>query len=267
MKFKDQLNRNLHLDTYPKRIVSLVPSQTELLVDLGLEKNIVGITKFCVHPSHLKAEKTIIGGTKKVNYKRIAALNPDLIICNKEENTKEIVNELEKKFSVYVSDIVTIKDNFNLISDIGKIFNCESSANQLISTLTSELIIFNQFIKQYPSKRVAYFIWAKPWMVAGSNNYINNILTLNNFVNIFENAPNKYLDVYIEYLTDLNLQLKPELILLSSEPYPFKETHVEELKKYIDCKIIFVDGEMFSWYGSRLLKALDYFKKLHTYLK
>ena len=267
MKFKDQLNRDLHLDSFPQRIVSLVPSQTELLVDLGLEENIIGITKFCVHPTHLKKSKTIVGGTKKVNYKKIIALNPDIIICNKEENTEEIVSELEKKFSVYVSDVVTIEDAFNMLLDFGKIFNNKPIVNQLINNSQSKLNTFNDFMKQQSSKRVAYFIWTKPWMVAGGNNYINTILKLNKFENIFENAPDRYLEVYIEYLTDLNPELKPELILLPSEPFSFKEEHVEKLKKYIDCQFVFVDGEMFSWYGSRLLKALDYFKELHLNLK
>ncbi len=267
MKFKDQLNRDLHLDDYPQRIISLVPSQTELLVDLGLEKNIVGITKFCVHPTHLKESKTIIGGTKKVNYKKIEGLEPDIIICNKEENTQEIISILEKKFSVYVSDVVTMEDTFSMFLDFGKIFNIEPKVDQLINNIQSKLNDFNNFMKEQTPKRVAYFIWTKPWMVAGGNNYINTILKLNKFENIFETAPDRYLEVYIEYLTDLNPTLKPEIILLPSEPFSFNEEHVEKLKKYIDCQFIFVDGEMFSWYGSRLLNALDYFKELQINLK
>ena len=266
MIFKDQLNRNLLLEKLPQRIVSLVPSQTELLVNLGLEENIVGITKFCVHPAHLKAEKTIVGGTKKVNYKRIIALNPDIIICNKEENTQEIVNELEKRFSIYVSDVISVNDAFDLISDIGIIFNCKPKATELTNAIRAKLKDFTNFIKQHPSKRVAYFIWAKPWMAAGGNNYINDILKLNKFENIFESAPDRYLEVYIEYLAGLSPDLKPQLILLPSEPYPFKEEHADQLKKYIDCQFMFVDGEMFSWYGSRFIKALDYFKELHKSL-
>ncbi|MCF6347173.1 MAG: helical backbone metal receptor [Flavobacteriaceae bacterium] len=266
MKFKDQLNRNLYLDNNPQRIVSLVPSQTELLVDLGLEENIVGITKYCVHPTHLKGSKTIVGGTKKVNYKKIAALNPDIIICNKEENTEEIVSELEKHFSVYVSDIITFNDTFNMIADFGDIFNSKPIALQLINSIQSKLDDFNSFIEQYSPKKVAYFIWPKPWMVAGGKNYINETLKLNKFENIFENAPDRYLEVYIEYLVSLNFDLKPELIILPSEPFHFKKEHVEKLKKFIDCQFIFVDGEMFSWYGSRLLKALDYFKNLHKHI-
>src|SRR5690554_2995659 len=96
MEFIDQLNRVVKLSKTPTRIVSLVPSQTELLVDLGLRDNIVGVTKFCVHPNKLRKEKTIVGGTKNVHFEKVTALNPDIVICNKEENTEEIVIELEK---------------------------------------------------------------------------------------------------------------------------------------------------------------------------
>ena len=266
MKFKDQLNRDLYLDNYPNRIISLVPSQTELLIDLGLEKNIIGITKFCVHPPQLKKSKTIIGGTKKVNHKKIASLEPDIIICNKEENTEEIVNELEKHYSVYVSNIISVDDLYDMIIDFGKLCNVERQAKSLISKCKKATTDFLKFIATQPTRKVAYFIWSKPWMVAGGNNYINEMLKLNKFENIFKNSPDRYLEVYIEYLADLNPELKPELILLPSEPFPFEKEHVEQLKKYIDCQFIFVDGEMFSWYGSRLLKALDYFKKLHKNL-
>ncbi len=264
MKFIDQLHRDLYLDTHPKRIVSLVPSQTELLVGLGLEDAIVGITKFCVHPAHLKTSKAIVGGTKKINYRRITALKPDIIICNKEENTKEIVEELAKKYSVYVSDIVTLEDAFSLFLDMGKIFDKKAAAQQLVKDIQVKLNNFTKFIEQSPLKRVAYFIWAKPWMAAGGNNYINTILKLNKFDNIFKNSPDRYLEVYIEYLTGLSPELQPEIIMLPSEPFTFEEKHVEELKKYINCQFMFVDGEMFSWYGSRLLTALDYFKELQN---
>ena len=267
MKIIDQLNRTLIFETNPVRVISLVPSQTELLIDLGLKNNIVGITKFCKRDKLKITRRNILGGTKKINYDKVKHLNPDIIICNKEENTKEIVNELGKEYFVYVSDIITIEDSFQLIFDIGKIFNANSNAKQLVNNIQSKLNSFNSFIAQQPLKKVAYFIWPKPWMAVAGNNYINTILKLNKFENIFENAPARYLEIYIEYLADLSPELKPEFILLPSEPYPFEKDHIKELQKYIDCKFIFVDGEMFSWYGSTLLKALDYFRELIKDLK
>ena len=123
MQLTDQLGIQHTFDTQLIRIVSLVPSQTELLYDLGLEDNIVGITKFCVHPVHFKATKTIVGGTKNVKFDKIKALQPDIIICNKEENTKEIVEELSAICPVWVTDIYTIEDNLQMISDFGQLFN------------------------------------------------------------------------------------------------------------------------------------------------
>jgi len=266
LKYKDQLNNELFLADYPKRIISLVPSQTELLVELGLEENIVGITKFCIHPKRLKSEKTIIGGTKNVNYKKIANLSPDLIIGNKEENTEEIIKKLEDIAPVYVTDIITIKDSLQFIFDIGIICHKISESKNLINKIEKGLHEFTGFIKKRPLRKVAYFIWKKPWMVAGSKNYINEILSLNNFENIFGNAPQRYPDVYVEYFTDLNPEMKPDLILLPTEPYPFNNKDIVDLKRHIDCEIRLVDGEMFSWHGSRILKALDYFKKLHLSL-
>ncbi len=259
MKIKDQLYNTLIFDTYPKRIISLVPSQTELLVDLGLEEQILGITKFCVHPKHLKSKKTIVGGTKQVNYQKIEALQPDIIICNKEENTKEIVETLQKLAPTYVSDIYTISDVERLFEDFGLLFNKEFEANKLIEELQFNLSNFKNFSKDKPQKKVAYFIWANPWMVAGGNNFINEMLSLNNYQNVFQNTP-RYPEIELHKLSELDV----DLILLSSEPYPFKKKHAAILHQYTNADIEFVDGEFFSWYGSRLLKSFDYFKTLHS---
>ncbi len=258
MEIKDQLNNILVFDKSPQRIISLVPSQTELLVDLNLENHIVGITKFCIHPSRIKNHKTIVGGTKKVNYQKIKGLQPDVIICNKEENTKEIVVNLQKIAPVYVSDIYTISDVIQLFLDFGVLFNKETVAQKLVDELQNKLTNFTTFIKEQSVKKAAYFIWSKPWMVSGGNNFINELLKLNKFENIFENQ-----DRYPEVDLNTIAALKPDLILLSSEPYPFKKEHKEQLEKFTNAKIIFVDGEFFSWYGSRLLQSFDYFKILH----
>ena len=126
----DQLGILHTFEKVPKRIVSLVPSQTELLYDLGLEESIVGITKFCVHPYHFKSTKKIIGGTKKVHFEKIRLLQPDIIIANKEENTKEIVEELSKICPVWVTDIITLEDNLKMISDFGILFNKRTEAQK-----------------------------------------------------------------------------------------------------------------------------------------
>ncbi|MBN8567334.1 MAG: ABC transporter substrate-binding protein [Flavobacteriales bacterium] len=261
--FVDQIGVEHTFKTTPKRIISLVPSQTELLYDLGLEEEIVGITKFCVHPKHLKATKQIVGGTKQVKFDKIKALQPDIIIANKEENTKEIVEELSKICPVWVTNIVTIDDNLQMIADFGKLFNKRTEAQKWKDKISFAYHDFQQFIKDKPFQKVAYFIWANPYMVAGKNTFINEILTLNRFQNIYEEK-GRYPEIELEKIRQ---EGDPEIVFLSSEPFPFKDEHAFEIGRNTHhAKTIFVDGEMFSWYGSRLLKAFDYFKQLHQKL-
>jgi iron complex transport system substrate-binding protein len=133
--FTDQIGNTITLTAAPMRIVSLVPSQTELLFDLGLEDRLVGITKFCVHPYHLKSTKKIIGGTKKVHMEKIRLLQPDIIIANKEENTEEIVESLKEIAPVWTSNIITIQNSLNMIVEFGKIFSVRTKAQQWIDKI------------------------------------------------------------------------------------------------------------------------------------
>lgn len=256
---RDQLNRLIHLNGIPKRIVSLVPSQTELLFDLGLEASIVGITKFCVHPAHFKKEKTIVGGTKDVHYDKIKTLRPDIILCNKEENTLEMIEELEKIAPVHISDIFSIQDCLELIDMYGMLFSKELIGHQISTEIKAKLDEFKNFIHSYPVLKTAYFIWKRPWMVAAKDTFIDNILQLNKFENYFEP-----LKRYPEVELLENKKESADLVLLSSEPFPFKDEHKKAMKKFFPHSLILiVDGEPFSWYGTRLLAAFDYFKSLH----
>jgi len=258
--FTDQFGTLHFFENSPQRIVSLVPSQTELLYDLGLEDRIVGITKFCVHPYHFKSIKKIVGGTKKVNYDKIRQLEPDIIICNKEENTKEIVEELRNICPVWVTDIFTLEDNFQMISDFGQLFDRRTEARKWNDKLAFALSDFKNFINDIPAKKVAYFIWKNPYMVAGSGTFIDELLQLNHFQNQYS-SQERYPEIDLDTI-DADGSL--DLILLSSEPFPFKaEDGLEIVSATQNAKAILVDGEMFSWYGSRLLKAFDYFKYLH----
>ncbi|MDG3584192.1 ABC transporter substrate-binding protein [Galbibacter pacificus] len=258
----DQTGRHINIPETSARIVSLVPSQTELLCDLGLETQLVGVTKFCVHPSSIKDKKQIVGGTKNIKLDVIRSLQPDIVLCNKEENTKEIVQSLEQFTTVHVSDIFTFEDALSLINQYGVLFKVEDKASVLIRDLEEKKADFELFIQNKPLRNVAYFIWKKPWMVAGGNTFINHLLKLNNFKNVFA--------AYARYPEIELAQLKSKgtaYILLSSEPYPFKEKHMAEIQKQIPKgKVILVDGEYFSWYGSRLQKAFSYFKELHEKL-
>ncbi len=259
MFFKDQLHREIKITEIPKRIISLVPSLTELLVDLGLEDNLVGITKFCVYPKHLRKTKTIVGGTKQIHINKIKALQPDFILVNKEENTKAIVTEVSQIATTYVSDIYTIKDTVALIKELGVILDCKQQALLLQQQISEQQELFLNFMKHKATKKVVYFIWANPFMVVGKNNFIDEMLTLNKFKNVYA-SKERYPEITLENLKETNY------IFLSSEPFPFKEKHKKLFVNYTNAKIILVDGEPFSWYGSRLVKAFTYFKKLHTNL-
>ncbi|MDO9261476.1 MAG: helical backbone metal receptor [Flavobacteriaceae bacterium] len=261
--YTDQLQREIGIQSKPQRIISLVPSLTELLFDLGLEKQIVGITQFCVHPYHLKSTKTIVGGTKKVDVEIIKQLNPDFILCAKEENTPEMVDELEKIAPVFVADINSINDSLGLIELLGKILYCQTATENLLQKIDFQLQIFKNFTKYLPKKKVAYFIWGNPWMVAGGNCYINDLLKLNNFINVYEDK-GRYPEIIIEHIRkDGN----PKIVFLPTEPCPFNDEHAFEIGRHSNhAKTVFVDGQMFSWYGSRLLKAIPYFKKMHELL-
>jgi ABC-type Fe3+-hydroxamate transport system substrate-binding protein len=254
MGVSDQLNRTLHFSNPPKRIVSLVPSQTELLVDLGLRDQLVGVTKFCVHPTSLRKETSVVGGTKEIHLEKIKALCPDIIICNKEENTKEIVEACSSIAPVWVSDIYTIEDSLEMITMLGEIFNVSEKASEIVTSISSEKKKFLEFVQNKPVKKVAYLIWNNPYMAAGTNTFIHTLLQLNRFENIISEP--RYPEISMDLLK------KADLILLSSEPFPFKDSHAKVLQEALQKPVIVVDGEYFSWYGSRLRKAFAYFNTL-----
>ncbi len=252
--YKDQLGNTVTLSAVPQRIISLVPSQTELLVDLGLEDSLVGITKFCEYPARLKKQKAVVGGTKQVNLEKVKALNPDLIICNKEENTKTMVLALEAIAPVWVSDIYTLNDSLNMIESLGSVLGVSSEAVAMSKAINTKYLDFKANTNPKGLK-TGYLIWKDPYMVAGANTFINAIIQDIGLENAFTTSTSRYPEVQIEDLKQL------DLILLSSEPYPFKTKHLNQLATHTRAKIMLVDGSYFSWYGSRLLKAFSYFKR------
>lgn len=252
--FTDQLNRTIAINYPPKRIISLVPSQTELLFDLGLDKELIGLTKFCIHPIGKFAERIKVGGTKKLNMEVIRNLEPDLIIGNKEENEQIQMEVLMKEFPVWMSDICTLEDAMTTIGQIGELVDKEPEAAYLNYLINAGFNDLQSLALQHGiNKSVAYLIWKAPYMLAGRNTFIHDILTLNGLQNVIRQ--NRYPEVNLEELA----ALKPDLIFLSSEPYPFKEKHLNEISRAIPgARVMLVDGEMFSWYGSRLVKAVQY---------
>ncbi|MEZ5007454.1 MAG: helical backbone metal receptor [Chitinophagales bacterium] len=255
----DQLGFSFTLNQPPKSIVSLVPSITITLFDLGVAKSIIGRTKFCIHPKSTVKSISIIGGTKNLDIEKILSLQPDLILANKEENEKAQIEALKQHCNVYVSDVKDLYTNNEMIEQIGWLTNTYDRANQIINQINEVFKSITPFSKQ----KVAYFIWRQPYMVAGNNTFINHLLKRLNLVNVFENFEGRYPIINIDQLK----QVSPDFIFLSSEPYPFKSKHIEELKSIVpNAKIVLVDGELFSWFGSKMIKTPSYIKTLYTML-
>jgi ABC-type Fe3+-hydroxamate transport system substrate-binding protein len=248
---RDMLGRMVDVPDRPMRIISLVPSQTELLADLGLENDVVGITKFCVHPERWFRSKTRIGGTKTVHIDKVAALKPDLIIANKEENVKEQIDALEAIAPVWVSDIKTLADALRMIREVSML--CRKEAEGAVSAERIS-ISFAALAADGGNRTTAYCIWRNPWMWAGGDTFIHDVLDKCGLKNVLAEVP-RYPEVSLTALAGYN----PEVVLLSSEPYPFKDVHIAEVKALLPhAEVILVDGEMFSWYGSRLMQAPEY---------
>ena len=253
--YKDQLGRSVEVKQTPQRMISVVPSQTELLSDLGLDEEVIGITKFCVHPEKWFRTKTRIGGTKQLHLDRIRELQPDFILANKEENVKEQIEELAKEFPVWISDVNNLQDALGMMTSIGKIMDRQSEAETLTTKIQAG---FSQLPAPGYKPQACYLIWKDPYMTIGGDTFIHQMLNHCGLENCFADRT-RYPELPIEALKTAGCQL----LLLSSEPYPFKQKHVEELQTLLpQTKILLVDSEMFSWYGSRLVKAPAYFRQL-----
>lgn len=259
----DQLGNTVTFNYPPKRIISIVPSQTELLFDLGLDDEVIGITKFCIHPIEKFASKTKIGGTKKLLIEKIRDLKPDLIIGNKEENTQSEVELLMQEFPVWMSDINNLEEAMLTITQIGELVDRAPEAaylNHLINAGFKDLQTLA--IEKNINQTVAYLIWKDPYMFAGKNTFIDDILRKIGLNNVIQQS--RYPEIELSKLQNANCQL----VFLSSEPYPFKQKHIEEIELILpNAKVMLVDGEMFSWYGSRLVKAVNYLFHLQDQLR
>ncbi|WP_026769823.1 helical backbone metal receptor [Asinibacterium sp. OR53] len=257
ISFCDQIGRSIELKEPPRRIISLVPSQTELLFNLGLDEEVVGITKFCVHPQQWFKSKTRIGGTKSVKPALIKELRPDLIIANKEENTKEQVDALRDLAPVYTSNVSTLDGALIMIRQIGIITGKEPAAEKIIHIIREGFADLSP-TSGHQKTRTAYLIWRNPYMSVGGDTFIHDMLTRCGFQNVFA-GQTRYPETSIEELASKNTTL----ILLSSEPYPFRKQHIAEIRQSLpQASIELVDGEMFSWYGSRLQQTPAYFTSL-----
>ena len=247
----DQMNSIIRLETTPSRIVSLVPSQTELLYDLGVGERLVGLTKFCIHPNDWFRYKSKVGGTKTIDIEKVRALKPDLIIGNKEENTKSDIEKLSQIAPVWMSDIQDLKGAYEMINQIACLVGETEKGVELVSEIRANFK--GLAIDDEIEKSVLYFIWNSPNLIAAKKTFIDEMLQQMGLSNLST----------LERYPEVDYEAQPDLVFLSSEPFPFKEKHVKKFESlYPAAKIIIVDGEMFSWYGSRLKHAPNYFQKL-----
>ncbi|GAB2863915.1 TroA family protein [Hymenobacter ruber] len=254
----DQMGRRVAVPFPPQRIVSLVPSQTELLFDLGLGEKVVGVTKFCIHPAEARTKATVIGGTKNFDFDKIAVLKPDLIIGNKEENYQDGVAQLVAKYPVWMSDISNLSEALDMIRRVGFITGAKEKSAALANEIEVSFASLAASVATATPISAAYFIWRKPYMVAAEGTFIDDMLRRAGFANVFANQA-RYPEITAEQLA----AAAPQRILLSSEPYPFGEKHLAEFQAICPAaKIEIVDGELFSWYGSRLLEFAAYFSQL-----
>ena len=237
------------------RIVSLVPSQTELLFALGLGEWVVGVTKFCVHPPEARQTAAVVGGTKNFHFDKIDALRPDLILGNKEENYREGIERLAAAYPLYLSDISTLPEALAMIREVGRLTGTAAPADTLAHRITADFAALSLPPAPIPA---AYFIWRQPYMVAAADTFIDDMLRRAGFANVFG-----HLSRYPEITPEQLQAAAPRQILLSSEPYPFQEKHLAEFRGICPAATVrVVDGELFSWYGSRLLHSAAYFQRL-----
>ncbi len=251
--FTDQTGHIINLSSKPVKIISLVPSQTELLFDLGLDQEVCGITSFCIHPDHWFRHKTRIGGTKKLHLDKIRLIQPDLILANKEENDREQIETLQKEFSVWTSDIHNITTALEMIRAVGEITGTSDAAGSLTGKIKSAFSI--QTPEPVPA---AYLIWNDPLMAAGGDTFIHSMMHEAGFSNVF-GEKNRYPVISADDIRNSGCQC----ILLSSEPFPFNEKHRQSFSEvFPGIQVVLADGEMFSWYGSRMRLAPAYFAAL-----
>lgn len=256
MTCTDQMKRSVQVPELPQRIISLVPSQTELLYDLGLGDRVVGITKFCVHPEEWFRTKERIGGTKKIDMEKVRALMPDLIIGNKEENEKKDIAQLAQEFPVWMSDVRDLPSALAMIEGIGSFTGTKAEADRIVEGIKQGFALLKP--REEP-RTVAYLIWREPYMSAGHGTFINDMLERIGLENVFDADDARYPVITERELADAD----PEVILLSSEPYPFNAEHILDVNMICPgTPVHIIDGELFSWYGSRLLRSPEYFNGL-----
>lgn len=240
------------------RIVSLVPSITELLCDLGLAQRLVGRTGFCIHPAGAVAAMPKVGGTKDVNLDKIRRLAPTHVVVNIDENTKPTVDAL----AAFVPHIVVThpcapRDNLDLARLMGALFGAEAQAQAWCAQFDAEYAALRA-CRKGPPQTMLYCIWQDPWMSVSADTYIARMMAEIGW----SVAPLADPARYPRFDWDAQLIAQIDGVLLSSEPYRFTQAHADALERQIGKPVHLIDGEMMSWYGSRSLAGLRYLRQI-----
>jgi len=250
---RDALGRDINFSLVPERVISLIPSITESLFDLGLGNRIVGVSQFCTYPEHLVLEKPRVGGQKNPNHDAIASLNPDLIILNQEENRKEDIERFSSRYRTFVTFPRRFADSAELLRDLSRIFDVPLMTEPYIRTISAHSR------RPQASIRTLYLIWRKPWMSINHDTYIHDVMRVFGFDNVCAGMEKRYPE-----LTEAEIaRLNPECIILPDEPFRFRERHREEILTWPvsachDDRVVLVDGTYFCWYGTRAARTEDY---------
>jgi ABC-type Fe3+-hydroxamate transport system substrate-binding protein len=244
------------------RLVSLCPSLTELVFDLGRGDDLVGRTKFCVHPTGRVERVESVGGTKNPKIARIVELAPDLVLLNEEENRREDAEALlAAGVRCHVSFPRDVGETAQMVRDIGAVLERPAEAERIAADIERRAARVRERARQAPAVRYAYLIWRNPWMVAGGDTFVTAMLALPGGVNVFAAHPERYPTVTPQDLAVAD----PDVVLLSSEPFPFKEKHADELAVATGLpreRMQLVDGEYLTWHGSRTPDGVDYAERV-----
>jgi ABC-type Fe3+-hydroxamate transport system substrate-binding protein len=244
------------------RVVSLCPSLTELVFDLGRGDDLVGRTKFCVHPARRVKRVESVGGTKNPKIARIVELAPDLVLLNEEENRREDAEALlAAGVRCHVSFPRDMGETAQMVRDIGAVLERPVEAERIAADIERRAARVRERARQAPPVRYAYLIWRNPWMVAGGDTFVTAMLALPGGANVFADHAERYPTVTPQDLTVAD----PDVVLLSSEPFPFKEKHADELAVATGLpreRMQLVDGEYLTWHGSRTPDGVDYAERV-----
>jgi len=259
MELHDELGFRMELDEPPRRIVSLVPSLTETLFALGLYRQVVGVTRFCVEPPDAVASVEKVGGTKNPDLRRIVALEPDLVIANAEENRHQDVERMRARgLRVFVTYPRTVSGALESIIGLGRVTRRETEAAVLAREVVHAVSVIETSLGVWNKLRLRVFcpIWKKPWMTFNKDTYAHDVLRMLGFLNVFGDAAERYPRTTLEEMIDR----QPQVVVLPDEPYEFGEADVAELKAQLPPglrrRIMLVSGRDLHWYGVHMVKGL-----------